>query len=188
MKKIFTLFAGLLMAAAVFAADRRPTVTINNDYRNYKIVIDGRTIFGDNLNIRLDNSRHTIKVYEMRRGFFVRERLVDAQSFRMRDRDIKINVDRFGQIQVFEKRDHGRYNDDYGRRNDDYGRRNDEYGQRNDDYGRRNDDGYGRRDNGGMYGNRQLSTPGFGGQQLNAQQVQKQVADDGWDLLKDDGQ
>src|SRR5689334_12390513 len=118
MKKIFTLFAGLLMGLAVFAADRRPTVTINNDYRNFKIVIDGRTIFGDNITLRLDNSRHTIKVYEMRRGFFVRERLVESKSFRMRDKDIKINVDRFGQVQIFEKRNRGRYNDDYGRHYD----------------------------------------------------------------------
>jgi len=176
MKKIFTLFAGLLMGIAVFAADRRPTVTINNDYRNYKIVIDGKTIFGDNINLRLDNSRHTVKVYEMRRGFFVRERLVDAQSFRMRDRDIKINVDRFGQIQIFEKRGYGRSNDGYGRRDD--------------DYGRRDNDRYDSRDNGGFYGNHQMNTPVFNGQlkqQMGAQQMQKQ-SDDEWDLLKDDGQ
>ena len=174
MKKIFTLFAGLLMGIAVFAADRRPTVTINNDYRNFKIVIDGRTYFGDNQVIRLDNSRHTIKVYEMRRGFFVRERLVDTKSFRMKDRDIKINVDRFGQIQIFEKRNRGRYNDDYGRRYDNGG------------YDRR-DDGYGR-DNGGWNSNRQLSTPVFNGQIQSSQQVQKtSVLDEVWDLLIDDG-
>jgi len=171
MKKIFTLFAGLLMGLAVFAADRRPTVTINNDYRNFKIVIDGRTIFGDNINLRLDNSRHTIKVYEMRRGFFVRERLVASKSFRMRDRDIKINVDRFGQVQIFEKRNRGRYNDDYGRRYDN-DRRYDNGG-----YDRR-DDGYGR-DNGGWNGNRL--------QQTSTQQVQKEVLEDVWDLLIDDG-
>ena len=126
MKKIFTLFAGLLMTVAVFAADRRPTVTVNSS-RNYKIVIDGRSYFGSNfMSINLDNNYgsfdsygnsygrqgsriHTIKVYELRRGFFVRERLVDAATFMVGRDDILIKVDMFGQIRIREMKDFGRY-------------------------------------------------------------------------------
>ena len=137
MKKIFTLFAGLLMAAAVFAADHRPTVFVNSS-RNYKLVIDGRTYFGSSfMAINLDNSfgnsygnygsygsydrrvsrMHTIKVYELRRGFFVRERLVDAATFMVGRNDIMIKIDPFGQIRIREMKDFGRYdrNDRDGR-------------------------------------------------------------------------
>src|SRR5690242_4870960 len=112
MKKIFTLFAGLLMAAAVFAADRRPVVMLNSS-RNYKIVIDGRSYFGGSQTIALDNfygSRmHSIKVYEIRRGnltfgalgsLFGRERLIDASTFQMGRNDVMINIDFRGQISI----------------------------------------------------------------------------------------
>lgn len=118
MKKIFTLFAGLLMAAAVFAADRRPMVTVSNSNKNYKVVIDGRTYFGSSLNaIYLDNANvygkpanrmHTVKVYELKRGFFVRERLVDAATFMVGRNDIMIKIDFSGQIKIREMKDFGR--------------------------------------------------------------------------------
>jgi hypothetical protein len=120
-KKIFTLLAGTLMAVAVMAADHRPVVRLQN-FRNFKVVIDGRSYFGNNMAIRLNNyhgNRHTIKVYEMRRGFFQRERLVDMAAFRTRNKDVMIRIDQFGRIDIRERRNNGRYNDDYR----DYGRR-----------------------------------------------------------------
>ncbi len=115
MKKIFTLVAGMLLTAAVFAADRKPVVTLNNN-KNYKIVIDGRIYFGDNMTIRLDDffrKRHTIKVYEIKRGFFGRtEKMVDAATFLLERNDMAINIDRFGNIMIREIRDHGCYDKD----------------------------------------------------------------------------
>ena len=126
MKKIFTLFAALFLTVALFAADRRPVIKLNNN-NNYKVVIDGRTYFGDDINIHPDyflRGKHTVKVYEMKRGFFGRtERLVNATTFFMDRDDIVIRIDRNGGIIVreeyrnkrnygYEKNNRDRYDND----------------------------------------------------------------------------
>jgi len=126
MKKIFTLVAALFLTVALFAADRRPVIKLNNN-NNYKVVIDGRTYFGDDINIRPDyflRGKHTVKVYEMKRGFFGRtERLVNATTFFMDRDDIFIRIDRNGGIIVreenrnkrnygYEKNNRDRYDND----------------------------------------------------------------------------
>ena len=138
MKKIFTLFAGLLMAVAAMAADRRPVVLLENrSMRNYKVVIDGKSYFGDHARVVLDNFNngygngynndngngygfgsyqtakrvHTIKVYEISRGFFARERLVDATTFMVGRNDITIRIDYSGQIRLREMRNNRGYSD-----------------------------------------------------------------------------
>jgi hypothetical protein len=42
MKKIFTLVVASFMTVALFAADRRPSVTLTAD-KKYEVVIDGRS-------------------------------------------------------------------------------------------------------------------------------------------------
>ncbi len=126
MKKIFTLFAALFLTVALFAADRRPVIKLNNN-NNYKVVIDGRTYFGDDINIHPDyflRGKHTVKVYEMKRGFFGRtERLVNATTFFMDRDDVVIRIDRNGGIIVreenrnkrnygYEKNNRDRYDND----------------------------------------------------------------------------
>ncbi|HUR65282.1 MAG TPA: hypothetical protein VMZ03_02945 [Chitinophagaceae bacterium] len=112
MKKMFTLFTGLLMAIAVMAADRRPMVTVNS-MRNYKVVIDGRSFFTNSRAISIANlhdGRHSIQVYEMQRGQFQRrERLVSSSSFRLNNKDVKILIDHYGQINIQEQRRYGRF-------------------------------------------------------------------------------
>ena len=134
MKKIFTLVLGLMLAVAMFAADRRPTVTVNAPKR-YEIVIDGRqypTTYGNTISIsNMFNGRHDVKVYESRPGFFMkRKRLVASSVFQLRNSDIQINVDRFGQLQIAESRFGRAWNDHgNGRGNDwDYGRDRDRDG------------------------------------------------------------
>ena len=144
MKKMFTLVAGLLMTALVFAADRRPTVTVKSQ-KNFRIVIDGKSFFGNSTTIRLDDymsndgrygnsdgrygnnaGRHTIQVFEMQKvGFFGRrqvERMVSSTAFRVNRNDVLINIDYFGNINVREMRsrfDQGRdWNDRDGRDRD----------------------------------------------------------------------
>lgn len=125
MKKIFTLVAGMLLTAAVFAADRKPVVTVNSN-KNYKIVIDGKNYFGDNLTIRLDDHfkrSHSIKVFEMKRSFFGKtEKMVDAAIFQVDRNDVLIKIDFLGNIKIREIKGHGRFDrdDKYGRndRND----------------------------------------------------------------------
>ena len=126
MKKIFTLVTGLLIAAAVMAAGHRPVVSLNNS-KNYKVVIDGKTFFGSDMNIRLASfhkGMHHIKVYEMKRGFFGRtERLIDSETFLLGRRDVRIVIDRFGNINIREVKDKRRIGKDdrYGRDWDDDG-------------------------------------------------------------------
>jgi len=127
--------AGMLLTVAMFAADRRPVVTVNvNSSKNYKIVIDGKNYFADNLALRMDDHfkrNHTIKVFEMRRGFYGRgERLVDAAIFQVGRNDVAITIDRFGNIRIRETRGRGHYgwNDRNGR--DDWNDRDDDRGSR----------------------------------------------------------
>jgi hypothetical protein len=122
MKKIFTLVLGLLFTVAMFAADRKPTVTVTSAKR-YAIVIDGKQYFtnGNTINISsLFKGRHDVKVYKMKRGFFMNTRkLVTSSNFQLRNSDVKIDIDRFGQLQISESR-FGRdwNNHDYGKGND----------------------------------------------------------------------
>ena len=122
MKKIFTLALGLMLTVAMFAADRRPTVTVTSAKR-YAIVIDGKQYFtnGNTINISsLLNGRHDVKVYKMKRGFFMNmKRLVASSNFQLRNSDVKIDIDRFGQLQISESRFGRDWNDhDYGKGND----------------------------------------------------------------------
>jgi len=118
MKKIFTMCLGLVLTAAVFAADRKPDVTIIS-MKKYEIVVDGRTYFSNNRKMNIENlrnGRHTIQVYEMNsRGFsmFKRKQLVASKSFQLRNNDVKITIDRFGHLTITENR-FGR-DDKYGK-------------------------------------------------------------------------
>jgi len=109
MKKIFTMCLGLALTAAVFAADRKPDVTIIA-MKKYEIVVDGKTYFSNNRMMSIDNlrnGRHTIQVYEMNnRSFsiFKRKQMVASESFQLRNNDVKITIDRFGQLTITEDR------------------------------------------------------------------------------------
>ncbi|MBI3137620.1 MAG: hypothetical protein HYZ15_03460 [Sphingobacteriales bacterium] len=133
MKKIFTLTAALLLTASLLAADRRPVILLNNT-KNFKVVIDGKNYFGDHITIRPDyfyNGHHTVRVYEMRRGFFGRtERLLDAVSFTMDRDDIVIRIDYTGNILVRE--DYRNYGHSQKNRHKRHERHDHEYGDRDD--------------------------------------------------------
>ena len=140
MKKIFTMCLGLVLTVAVCAADRRPDVTIIS-MKKYEIVIDGRTYFSNSRMMNIDNlrnGRHSIQVYEMNnRGFsiFQRKQLVTSRSFQLRNKDVKITIDRLGQLRISEDRFGS--DDKFGK--DDKGW-NDRNGQdQRDDHGGRND-------------------------------------------------
>ncbi len=127
MKKIFTLTLGLLLTVAMFAADRRPMVTVSAA-KKYEIVIDGKSFIsrGNTISISsLFNGRHNIKVYEMRQGLFMRsKKLVASSMFTLRNNDVRIAIDRFGNMQIKETK-FGRDWNDRDHRNDGRGRDND---------------------------------------------------------------
>lgn len=104
---MFTLIAGLLLTAAVFAADHRPVVTINSE-KNFRVVIDGKSYFGTASAIKIANlsaGTHSIRVYEMKRGLFDRgEKLVSSTTFKMGRKDMKIRIDNFGRVTVIKQK------------------------------------------------------------------------------------
>ena len=125
MKKLFTLTLGLMLTVALFAADRRPMVTVTAAKR-YEVVIDGRHFMmkGNTMSIpSLFNGRHQVKVFEVRPGFFTRKVLVASSTFQLRNNDVRIAIDRFGNMQIKESRigrdrDNDRRNDGRDRDND----------------------------------------------------------------------
>jgi hypothetical protein len=135
MKKIFTLTLGLMLTMAMFAAGRKPMVTITSAKR-YQIVIDGRSYLsnGNAISIsNLFNGQHDIKVYKVRPGVFMSsKRLVASSDFQLRNSDVKINIDRFGQMQITES--------GFGRDWNDH----DNGWKKSNDYSKGNDHGYGR--------------------------------------------
>lgn len=130
MKKIFTLALGLMLTVAMFAADRKPTVTVTSA-KKYSIVIDGKKYLSNGNTIDISNlrgGRHDVKVYTMSRGLFMRsKKLVASSTFQLTNKDVQINIDRFGQLQISESRfgrdwgwnGHDKNNDhSYGHRSD----------------------------------------------------------------------
>jgi hypothetical protein len=133
MKKIFTMCLGLVLTAAVFAADRRPDVTIISPKR-YEIVIDGKKYFSGNPMMSIENlrnGRHSIQVYETTNNFsfFKKKRLVASKVFQLRNDDLKITIDRFGHMTITE--------DKFGRRDNKFGK--DDRGWDDHDRNDRND-------------------------------------------------
>jgi hypothetical protein len=110
----------------MFAADRRPTVTVTSA-RTFEIVIDGRHYmpnYGNTVSIsNLFNGSHNIQVYRLKPGFLMRsQRLVASSSFQLRNSDAQINVDRFGHVQIMQSRFGRDWND---RDRDGYGQQGD---------------------------------------------------------------
>lgn len=108
MKKIFTLVVASFMTVALFAADRRPSVTLTAD-KKYEVVIDGRSYasaIGNTMDISLfNNGRHTIKVYQLKNGLFSKQKkLVSSTTFQLNRSSLDISVDRSGRINIREQK------------------------------------------------------------------------------------
>jgi hypothetical protein len=110
MKKIFTLVVVSFLTISIFAADRRPSVTLTAD-RKYEVVIDGKSYassLGTSMDVSLlnKNGRHTVKVYELKNGLFSKQKkLVSSTTFTMNRSSLDISVDRNGRITILEERD-----------------------------------------------------------------------------------
>lgn len=115
MKKMFTLLSGLFLSFALLAADPRPVVTLTS-MSNYKVVIDGKAFFTNNSQISLRNlskGYHSVQVFEMRRGYYQqREKLVSSSSFFLKRNDIRILINRSGDVRIKEIKGFGRFERD----------------------------------------------------------------------------
>lgn len=106
MKKLFTLAFGLF-TFVLFAAGREPSVTITTS-NNHEVWIDGKNYFTQNSgntvtvpNMQLGS--HTIEVYQVTNKIFRKDRtLVTRSTFNLNDRDLIINVDNNGQLNIRE--------------------------------------------------------------------------------------
>jgi hypothetical protein len=143
MKKIFTLASALLLSVAMFAADRRPSVTVTSS-KKYQIVIDGKSYLGSNGNaISISNIQsgfHTVKVFEVNRFFFKRnKKMVSTSSFQVRNQDVMIDVNRFGQLQITQSSFGRDYDGNGWNKKDDhrFGNRDDHQGQGKNGHGNR---------------------------------------------------
>ncbi len=108
MKKIFTIVAASLLTMASFAADRRPSVTIQAN-KKFEIVIDGKSYFSSNAGsisiASLREGYHTVAVYDVQKGFFNRnKKVISSSTFMLRGSDINIFVNMFRKIQVNESK------------------------------------------------------------------------------------
>lgn len=177
MKKIFTLFATLILTISLFAAARpKSMLTIKStDRSDIRVVIDGRRFEPYANYMRIGDMRpgyHSIKIYRERNfGVFTifgqRYDVVFSNSIFIKPQtSVLINIDRFGRAQVFENHMGGRgyqWNDkdwrndhdfdfDRGRSFGDYGDRDRTWNDRDTRWGDRDNrnPGYG---NDGRYGN-----------------------------------
>jgi hypothetical protein len=178
MKKIFTLFATLILTLSLFAAahPRASRLTIKSEDRSdIRVVIDGRRFEPYDFHMTISDMQpgyHSVKVYRERNfGIFTifgqRYDVVFSNSMFIKPySNVMISIDRFGRAQVFENRMGGRnigwgdrdwkhdhdFNFDRGRNFGDYGDRDHNWNDRDTRSGDRDNrtGGYG---NNGGYGN-----------------------------------
>jgi hypothetical protein len=116
MKKLFTFFLSTLIALSAFATDDAGRVMVsfygNNDY---KVYIDGRSIYSNNNRVYLHNmrpGRHTIEVYDSKRNNKRKNKLVYSSNFFVRPQyDMNIIVNRNGKVRFDEDRSYNKKND-----------------------------------------------------------------------------
>lgn len=123
MKKFFTLTLLSFMVFAASAADRQPQVIINTT-NDFEVKIDGILYSGNSTTVPdLGNGMHTVQVYQVKNGTGIlrmikKRELISTTQFELRDNDVRINVDRNGQVRINQSGG-GSNNDNGWRRNQD---------------------------------------------------------------------
>lgn len=100
MKKIYLLLAVTLFAATLSVSAQRVILRINN---NYEVKIDGK-YYGSNATVpTLSYGQHTVKLYEVQPGILgigKKRNLISSATFEMRDNDVIIEADQYGQLRI----------------------------------------------------------------------------------------
>jgi hypothetical protein len=115
MKKLFTLVVASFVAIGVSA--RQPQVILNSP-TEFDVKIDGQFFSGNSTVIpSLSQGVHTIEVYSVKGGILglgKKRELVSSKQFSLRNNDVRIDVDQYGQARITEiaTRDDRRVRDD----------------------------------------------------------------------------
>jgi len=142
MKKIYLLLAVGLLAATISASAQSVVLRMDN---NYGVSIDGSNIDKDMTLSNLSYGRHTINVYKLSGGILGigrKRTLVSSSAFELRNNDMTIDVDQYGQLRINEAGNYNTQNRRYDDRTTDrgYDRNSDRNYDRNDE---QNGRGYG---------------------------------------------
>jgi hypothetical protein len=109
MKKLSVFIIVSFFALALSAQQ----VTVRT-YGNYEVKIDGRGYY-TNQTVPLNYGSHSIGVYQLSNGLFgIRRRtLVSSSSFDLRNNDVVIQVDQYGQARISQSGNYGYNNGQY---------------------------------------------------------------------------
>ena len=112
MKKII-LFAAIVVGMMSAASAQTVTVRMSG---NQQVSIDGR-FYNSSTSIPLSYGRHTVKLYNVRPGFIFSKRvLVSSSSFDLRNNNVTIYADQYGQLAINETGNgYGNYNSNAAR-------------------------------------------------------------------------
>ena len=115
MKKLFTLVLASFVAIGVSA--RQPQVILNSP-NDFDVKIDGQFYSGNSTVIpSLSQGYHTVEVYSVKGGILglgKKRELVSSTQFDLRNNDVRIDVDQYGQARINQigNRDDRRIRDD----------------------------------------------------------------------------
>ena len=142
MKKIYLLLAIGLLGATISASAQNVILRLDN---NYDVSIDGRNYESNATLPDLGYGQHTVNVYEVKKGFLgigKKRNLVSSSGFDLRNNDVMIDVDQYGQLRINQLGNNNTQNRRINDRNidRDYGRNSDRSYDRNEE---KNGKGYG---------------------------------------------
>ena len=122
-----------LMVTAISASAQRVLLRIP---ANYEVSIDNRYYVNNETVNSVGYGQHTVKLYEVRPGILgigKKRTLVSASSFEMRNNDVSVEVDQYGQLRIYDSGYNNNNNNQNGNRNN----------SSNGDYGCRSNNGRG---------------------------------------------
>ena len=118
MKKIYLLLTIGLFVATISASAQNVVLRLDD---KYDVSIDGRNYANNSTISTLGQGQHTINVYEVKKGFLgigKKKELVSTSNFELRNNDVTIDVDQYGQLRINESGNYNTQNRRYDRTTD----------------------------------------------------------------------
>lgn len=118
MKKIYLLLTIGLFVATISASAQNVILRLDD---KYDVSIDGRNYANNSTISTLDYGQHTVNVYEVKKGFLgigKKKELVSTSNFELRNNDVTIDVDQYGQLRINESGNYNTQNRRYDRTTD----------------------------------------------------------------------